>query len=69
VGAPALRVDISVSAHGPDFLRYVLSAHFDRPDETMAMTVVVPNGPDQVTNGNRAIARARELARLFASQP
>jgi len=52
---------------GTDLAHFTVIVTFDGPIESMTLTVVVPDQSDKAATEALAIARAKELARQFAS--
>jgi|HubBroStandDraft_4_1064222.scaffolds.fasta_scaffold4219036_1 hypothetical protein len=65
-------VEVEVTGHGPgsdkSLIHFTVTVRFGGPIETMMMTVVIPARADEDDAGRaRAIARAKELTRLFVT--
>ena len=67
-----MKIDVQISGHGtvPDatMAQYTVTTHFDGPLEAMTMSVLISNKGDEASRKMQAIARAKELARLFYEQ-
>ena len=67
-----MKVDVQISAHGPipgaPMAQYTVMTQFDGPHEAMTMSVVISNNGDEASRKLQAVARAKELARLFYEQ-
>lgn len=64
-----MELTVAVSGAGPipstALYQCTLTVAFDGPIETMTMTVIIPRTDDEAALKAQAIARAKELARLF----
>jgi hypothetical protein len=67
-----MKIDVQILGHGtvPDaaMAQYTVTTHFDGPLEAMTMSVVISNTGDEASRKMQAVARAKELARLFYEQ-
>jgi hypothetical protein len=67
-----MKIDVQISGHGtvPDaaMAQYTVTTHFDDPLEAMTMSVVISNTGEEASRKMQAVARAKELARLFYEQ-
>jgi len=67
-----MKIDVQISGHGPvpdaAMAQYTVMTHFEGPQEAMTMSVVIANTGDEASRKMQAIARAKELARLFYEQ-
>jgi hypothetical protein len=65
-----MSITVKVIGHGPiphtDLAQCAVGVTFDGPIETLTLTVVVPTKPEASIEA-RAIARAKELVRLFVA--
>ena len=65
-------LDIEVVGKGPvpgtSHMHFEVGVNFDGPIETLTITAIVPDQRSASANRAAAIARAKELARLFAEQ-
>jgi hypothetical protein len=71
-GEMPMKIDMQISGHGPvpgaAMAQYTVMTDFDGPLEAMTMSVVISNKGDEASRKMQAIARAKELARLFCEQ-
>ena len=64
-----MKIEVQLPARGPvpgaAMAQYTVITHFDGPLEAMTMSVVIANKLDEDSRKMQAVARAKELARLF----
>jgi hypothetical protein len=68
-----MKIDVQISGHGPvpgvAMAQYTVMTDFDGPLEAMTMSVLISNKGDEASRKLQAIARAKELARLYFPLP
>ena len=71
-GEIPMKIDVQISGHGPvpgaAMAQYTVMTDFDGPLEAMTMSVLISSKGDEASRKMQAIARAKELARLFYEQ-
>jgi hypothetical protein len=69
----AVKINASTRDYGPhpknELALVQVVAEFDEGAEKMTLEVLIPNEGDELALRNRALARARDLARRFIAFP